>query len=67
VVVPTRERKGKRLKSGMLVVGERSGSEREGFEFDEEPSGSSYGEEANTSFNGISIGEKMAMNEGEDV
>jgi len=67
VVVLTRKRKGKRLKSSMLVVGERSGSKREGFEFDEEPSRSGYGEKAKTSFTSSSMGEKMVMNKGEDV
>jgi len=67
VVVPTRERKSKRIKSSMLAVKKRSGSKREGVKFDEEPSRSSYGEEANTSFAGISRGEKTVMDEGGNI
>jgi len=64
VVVPTRERRGKRLKSSMLAVEKRGGSERERFKIDKEPDGSDCGEEA---FDGISKGEKMVINEGGDV
>jgi len=67
VVVLTRERRSKRLKSSMLAIEERSKSEREEFKFDEEPSGSNYGEEAKIFFASISRGKKMAMNEGEDI
>jgi len=65
--VLTRKRKDKRLKSSMLVVEERSGSERERFKFDEEPGRSGYGEEAKISFAGISRGEKTAIDEEEEV
>jgi len=64
VVVPTRERRGERLKSSMLAVEERGRSERERFKIDEEPDGSDCGEEA---FDSISKGEKTAINEGGDV
>jgi len=64
VVVPTRERRDERLKSSMLAVEERGGSEREKFKIDEEPDGSDCGEKA---FDGISKGEKTAINEGGDV
>jgi len=64
VVVPTRERRGERLKSSMLAVEERDGSERKRFKIDEEPDGSDCGEEA---FDGISKGEKTAINEGGDI
>ena len=56
VVVPTRERMGERLKGSMLVVEERSGSERERFKLNEEPSRSGYGEEAKALFTGINMG-----------
>jgi len=56
VVVPMRERRGKRLKSSMLTVEERSGSERERFKLNEEPSGSGYGEEAKALFTGVNMG-----------
>jgi len=56
VVVPTRERRDKRLKSSMLAVEKRSGQEREEFGFDEEPGGSSFGKKAKTSFAGVSMG-----------
>ena len=56
VVVPTRERMGERLKGSMLAVEERSGSERERFKLNEEPSGSSYGEEAKALFTGVNMG-----------
>ena len=55
VVVPTRERRGKRLKSSMLAVEKRSRQEREGFKFDEEPGRSGFGEEAKTSFASVSM------------
>ena len=64
VVVPTRERRDERLKSSMLAVEERGGSEREKFKIDEEPDGSDCGEKA---FDGISKDEKTAINEGGDV
>ena len=63
-MVPTRERRGERLKSSMLAVEERGGSERERFKIDEELGKSDCGEEA---FDGISKGEKTAINEGGDV
>ena len=66
-MVPTRERRSKRLKSSILAVEERSKSEREKFKFDEEPNRSSYGEEAKIFFASISRGEKTAMDEGGDV
>jgi len=50
--VLTRKRRDKRLKSSMLVVEERSGSEREGFKFDEKPGRSGYGKEAKIFFAG---------------
>jgi len=56
VVVPTRERMGKRLKGSMLAVEERNGSERERFKLNEEPSGSGYGEEAKALFTGVNMG-----------
>jgi len=62
--VSTRERRGKRLKSSMLAMEERGGSERERFKIDEKLGGSDYSEEA---FNSISKGEKMAINEGGDI
>ena len=64
VVVPTRERRSKRLKSSMLAVEKRGRSERERFKIDKEPDGSDCGEEA---FDGISKGKKTAINEGGDV
>jgi len=67
VVVPTRKKRGERLKSSMLVVEERSRSKREGFKFDEEPGRSGFGEEAKIFFASISRGEKTAMDKGEDV
>jgi len=56
VVVPTRERMGKRLKDSMLAVEERSRSERERFKLNEEPSGSGYGEEAKALFTSVNMG-----------
>ena len=56
VVVPTRERIDERLKDSMLAVEERSGSERERFKLNEEPSGSGYGEEAKALFTGVNMG-----------
>jgi len=64
VVVPMRKRRGERLKSSMLAVEERGRSERERFKIDEEPDGSDCGKEA---FDGISKGEKTAINEGGDI
>ena len=64
VVVPMRERRGERLKSSMLAVKERGGSERKRFKIDEELGGSDCGEEA---FDGISKGKKTAINEEGDV
>jgi len=43
-VVPTRERRGERLKSSMLAVEKRGESKRERFKIDEELSGSDCGE-----------------------
>jgi len=56
VVVPTRERMSKRLKGSMLAVEKRSGSERERFKLNEEPSGSGYGEEAKALFTDVNMG-----------
>jgi len=56
VVVPIRERMGERLKGSMLAVEERSGSKRERFKLNEEPSGSGYGEEAKALFTGVNMG-----------
>jgi len=56
VVVLTRERRGERLKSSMLAVEERSGSERERFKLNEEPSGSGYGEEVKALFTSVNMG-----------
>ena len=42
--MPTREKRGERLKSSILVVEERGGSERERFKIDEELGGSNCGE-----------------------
>ena len=63
-MVPMRERRGKRLKSSMLAVEERGGSERKKFKIDKELGRSDCGEEA---FDGISKGEKTAINERGDV
>jgi len=56
VIVPTRERMGKRLKGSMLAVEERSRSERERFKLNEEPSGSGYGEKVKALFTGVNMG-----------
>ena len=56
VIVPTRERIGKRLKGSMLAVEERSRSERERFKLNEEPSGSGYGEKVKALFTGVNMG-----------
>jgi len=56
VVVLTRERIGERLKGSMLAVEERSGSEKERFKLNEEPSRSGYGEEAKALFTGVNMG-----------
>jgi len=56
VVVLTRERMGERLKGSMLAMEERSGSERERFKLNKEPSGSGYGEEVKALFTGVNMG-----------
>jgi len=47
---------GERLKGSILAVEERSGSERERFKLNKEPSGSGYGEESKALFTGVNMG-----------
>ena len=57
VVVPMRERMGKRLKGSMLTMEEKGGESGDGgLRLDEEPNGSGYGEDAKTLLASVSMG-----------